>query len=333
MGYILKGIGDSITGKNEIIPTFDAKIFNFYAQVNPGVIGSESKKFKIAVVDRGVTIGPGMAHAFGYFGLSDAVVQFNYTIPSSQTQYSKVYAEFDLSSRPQEFSVKKTPQSDTSIIDLVQDNLSQITTGKYQVPLYIVTIQPNGTITFTDVRPMLNRVAYATHSNNSDNATNSTNLVAGGTIASDVVATTQAQSDNTRKVATTAYVRQAITDVKNIISGDISIPVSHTSISANWVKRQVNFVIGKLYFSDSNATRYLGTSLKIGQIPEGFRPKTDMTFIIANSQWVMSGAWEVHYVYINKDGSITIPADTITGSGSQAVRSYGYKLDFAYEIT
>ena len=80
MGYTLKGIGDSVTGKNEIVPTFDAKIFNFYSQISPGVIASESSKFALSVIDRGIVIGPGLAQAYGYFGMSDSPVQFNYLI-------------------------------------------------------------------------------------------------------------------------------------------------------------------------------------------------------------------------------------------------------------
>lgn len=170
MGYVLKGIGDSVTGKNEIVPTFDAKIFNFYAQVTPGVIATEKDRFPITLVDRGVIIGPGMAHAFGYFGMSDSPQTFNYVIPSSQIQYSKVYAEFDLSARPQSFAIKVTPQSDTSVIELVQDDLADVTAGIYQLPLYLVKIQTNGAITFEDIRPMLNRVSYATHSNESNHS-------------------------------------------------------------------------------------------------------------------------------------------------------------------
>ena len=332
MGYILKGIGDGITGKNEIVPTFDAKISNFYSQVSPGVVASERDKFPITIVDRGIKIGPGLAHAFGYFGMSDEMIQFNYVIPSSQVQYSKVYAEFDLSARPQNFAVKVTPQTDTTVIDLLKDDLSQITTGIYQVPLYLVTIQPGGTISFSDIRTLLDRVAFANHSNKSDDAKNATNLVAGGTIASNVQAVTQTASDNSTKVATTAYVTRAINNVKNITSGDISIPVSHTSISANWVKRQVNFVIGRLYFEDSNATRYESTYMKIGQLPSGFYPKSNLDFPIAFSDWVMSGNWISHWATIQTDGGIYVSAKQLNGGGSSAIRAYGYKLDFCYEI-
>ena len=172
MGYILKGIGDKLTGKNEIIPTFDAKIFNFYSQMAPGVVGSESNKFPVTIITRGVTIGPGLAHAYGYFGLSDAPVQFNFVIPSTATQYAKVYVEFDLSARPQSMAIKVTPQIDTSVIELISDNLSTLTTGIYQIPLYLVTIKTDASITCTDLRTMLNRVSYSNHSNNSDLAAN-----------------------------------------------------------------------------------------------------------------------------------------------------------------
>lgn len=189
MGYILKGIGDSVTGKNEIVPTFDAKILNFYSQIVPGVVASETNRFPITLIDRGIIIGPGMVQAFGYFGLSDAPVQFNFVIPSSGTQYSRVYAEIDLSARPQSMQVKLTPQSDTSVIELQQDDLSEITAGIYQVPLYLVAIQTNGTITFTDTRKMLERVSFAQHcweadhtpesdhTKNADNATKAQRLV------------------------------------------------------------------------------------------------------------------------------------------------------------
>lgn len=173
MGYILKGIGDALTGKNEIVPTFDAKIFNFYSQMAPGVVGSETNKFPVSIVDRGVVIGPGLAHAYGYFGMSDAPVQFNFVIPSTATQYAKVYVEFDLSARPQSMAIKVTPQSDTSVIELLSDNLSTLTTGIHQIPLYLVTIKTDATITCSDIRTVLNRVSYASHSNNCDLATNS----------------------------------------------------------------------------------------------------------------------------------------------------------------
>ncbi len=333
MGYILKGIGDSVTGKNEIVPTFDAKIYNFYSQVDPGIVASEANRFPISIIDRGIIVGPGLAHAYGYFGMSDAPVQFNFVIPSSGTQYSKVYVEFDLSARPQAMAVKVTPQSDTSVIELQQDKLSEITTGVYQIQLYLIAIQTNGTITFTDQRNMLNRVAYSTHSINSDLATNSKNLISGGTIASNVTAHTQAQTDNSTKVATTSYVRTAITNVKNITTGTLSVVVSNTSVPENWVKRQVNFVIGCIRIKDSNATRYETTSKHLATIPEGFRPKTQQTIVIEESMWTYSGSYRPNIGKIDTDGKIYVTADGYGGGSMAAIRAYGWDLWFAYEIT
>jgi len=173
MGYILKGIGDSVTGKNEIVPTFDAKIYNFYSQVVPGVVFSVRDRFPVTLIDRGIIIGPGMAHAFGYFGISDAPIQFNFVIPSSRTQYAKVYAEFDLSARPQSFQIKVTPQSDTSVIELTQNDLSEIPSGIYQAPLYLVSIATNGNVSFQDIRVQLDRISYSKHSNESNHAVES----------------------------------------------------------------------------------------------------------------------------------------------------------------
>ena len=152
MSYTLKGIGDSVTGKNEITPQFDAKINNFLVTLAPCVVGSESRKFALSIIDRGVTIGPGMAFAYGYFGLSDATVQFNYITPSSQTQYSKVYAEFDLSTTPQTFSIKTTPQTDNSVINLLSDNINELPSGVFQLPLYLITINTSGSISYKDLR-------------------------------------------------------------------------------------------------------------------------------------------------------------------------------------
>ena len=198
MGYILKGIGDKVTGKNEIVPTFDAKIYNFFAQSIPGVIASEKNKFPISLIDRGIIIGPGLAQAFGYFGVSDASVQFNFIIPSGQTQYAKVYAEFDLSARPQSFSIKVTPQSNTNIIELTQDDLSEIPAGVYQLPLYLVTLQINGTISFTDIRELLERISYSNHSLESDHTLESDHSLQAdnATLAQRIVYTTTLPSSS-----------------------------------------------------------------------------------------------------------------------------------------
>ena len=65
----------------------------------------------------------------------------------------------------------------------------------------------NGTSDFSAATG--SQIAAAIGSATVTNATNATNVVSGGTIASNVTGTTQAASDNSTKIATTAYVDQA----------------------------------------------------------------------------------------------------------------------------
>lgn len=179
------------------------------------------------------------------------------------------------------------------------------------------------------------------NASNADNATNVTTNINGkaissifesdGTIVKNATnasySSTQAQSDNSTKIATTAYVRTAIENVKNIIYGDISISIASTSITVKQVKRQVNFVIGELTFEDSNATRYTSGTIVIGNIPENFRPKTTYNCYCIASDWVASGALRPYTCTINTNGNISVT------SGTSAVRAYSYSVKFAYEIT
>lgn len=169
MAFLLKGIGDSVTGQNEIVPSFDAKIFNFISATEPCVVSSETDRFNITLQDRAVTIGSGMAFAYGYFGMSDSNTKLNFVTPSSANQYAKVYAEFNLSSTPQTFSIKSTPQSNSSVIDLTQDNLNQTPSGIYQLPLYLLTLYTNGTVGMQDLRVLKSTIGEIELSNKTNN--------------------------------------------------------------------------------------------------------------------------------------------------------------------
>lgn len=78
------------------------------------------------------------------------------------------------------------------------------------------------------------------------------------------------QSDDSYNIANTAYVRQAIKDVKNIIEGSISISAGITALE-NTVRRQVNFVYGTLRLSNSTSAGL------IGYLPVDFRPKAGIS--------------------------------------------------------
>ena len=233
MAFFIKGIGDAAQRINEITPRFDAQILNFLTQSTPGVCWHQATRFALTRIDRGVIIGPGLVQAHGYFGMSDANHQINVTIPSAGTQFARVFAEINLSRVPHQFSIRISQQSTSSVIALTQNNLVTSPSGVHQIPLYLLTIQSNGNITSTDQRPQMTRPQNARHANDATNSTNATNLVANGTINNTATATTQTRTNNTTRVATTAFVHSVVDHANrfnptnnglNIWSGRIVLP-------------------------------------------------------------------------------------------------------------
>jgi len=219
MAFFVKGLGDAAARINEILPRFDASIFNFLVQLNPGVCAWEANRFNATVADRGVNVGVGMVFCHGYFGMSDAIHRINLVLPASGTQFTRIVAEINLSTSPHRFQIRATNQSTSSSIGLTQNNLSTNPNGIHQIPLYLVTIPANGNITITDQRVQLARVQNAGHAQTAATATNANNVTA--TIANAATATTQAAGNNTTRVATTAFVRTAVTNaLARSASGD-----------------------------------------------------------------------------------------------------------------
>lgn len=154
---------------------------------------------------------------------------------------------------------------------------------------------------------------------------------------------TQPVDDNSNKIATTEFVTRAVNNAKNIISGDISIPVTTTNITDKYVKRQVNFVIGKLrYDPDINLNPYSHGFdwKKIGEIPEGFRPKQQINIVVnCLAEYISRGntqrATMAHSANIETDGSIYINPLPQTGDYVQTTTSNVelFELQFGYEIT
>ncbi|MCL2555467.1 MAG: hypothetical protein FWE03_00410 [Firmicutes bacterium] len=241
MGFFLKGLGDPATGHNEILPSFDAAIYAFLAQ-NAGGVCNSGANFAATTTDRGVSINSGLCYVNGYFGMSDSPTILNFNFPSGSAQFARVFAEVNLSVTPHRFSVRATNQSTSSNIQLTQDNLSIAASGLHQIPLFLVQLNNNRTITITDQRNMLHRIAEA------QNAVHLT-----GSIANAATATTQTANNNSTRVATTAYADRAAQNALNITTASI--------VGGNGtVRRQGNFVI-------LNGT---GTA---GVVPEGFRPR------------------------------------------------------------
>lgn len=138
--------------------------------------------------------------------------------------------------------------------------------------------------------------ATVTNATNATNSTNATNVVSGGTIASNVTATTQSNGDNSTKVATTAHVYgmgigwgQTWQDVKSSRAGG----TDYQNTTGKPI--QVSLVV---YGGDYNgATVYVGTStgsyVKIGYAYQvGAAVNCGISFIVPSNHYykvVLSG--------------------------------------------
>jgi hypothetical protein len=314
VAYYLKGIGDKISGVNEILPQLDARMINFLVGVQHGIITGELNSFGFTTIDRGIRIRSGLLQAWGYFAMSDTDVQFNFTTPSGSVQFVQIYAEIDLSKAPQVFEIKVTAQSSSNSFTPQQDNLRTNPNGKFQFWLFTAQLNTNNTISVTDRRTYLTKPLNAVNAD---------------------FAVTQAQSDNSTRVATTSYVRQAVSDALNISSA----PVMNGLVQVGTVRRQANFVV-------VNITGAASTNM--GVIPEGFRPKT--TIAIGGSGNLSGGVaatWPgsdnmygsiAGYIYTSGQISLTGSAfggwtSPNGGAGMATVSLGAVSINAGYEIT
>jgi hypothetical protein len=343
MSNYIKGIGDALTAVNEILPSFDAKIFKYIIQNNIGVIGTETNKFTISTIDRGVIISAGMAYAYGYFGMCDSPTQFNFVMPTGSVQYVKVYAEMNLSVTPHKFSVKVSGQSATNNIPLLQDDISLNPSGVCQIPLFTLQLNTNGTITITDQRVILSKPEYAKEAEN---------YKSGGGIASALAlkaplaspaltgtptAPTAGQSVNNTQIATTAYVRTAVTDAKNIISGTVSMASGH-SATTNFIKRQVNFVYGQLIGVTEVVATDESRTITVGNVGTNFKPKAEVQVGVAVAEQTSGANVALPIIgqgtasgIINTNGNIVITLGAAKMTGNHMIKVVS--IFFGYEIT
>jgi len=242
MANYLKGIGDASQRINEILPSLDARIYYFLCGHTAGIIKGEFYEFAANAIDRGVRVRSGMMQAHGYFGCADTDTQINFVMPST-TQYCHLYAEIDLSVVPNRFEIKATALSNGTAFSARQDNLRSIPNGRYQFHLWQVTLTAS-TIILSDRRNYIDKPLNAVNAEYSE---------------------TQPQTEDSTRVATTSYVRRAVSDALNIRTGAV---LNASGVSIGTVKRQANFVI-------VSVTAAAGTN--IGTIPEGFRPRTTVS--------------------------------------------------------
>ena len=98
----------------------------------------------------GITVGRGMATAYGYDIQSESEVNFtNLTAPSAGTKYFFIYLEWDLSN-PVEANGKIDIHDNgagATWTPPYQDNLITNPLGKYQMPLYRIAVNTAGSVT------------------------------------------------------------------------------------------------------------------------------------------------------------------------------------------
>jgi len=342
----LKGIGDAATRVNEILPSLDARINNFLCGHTVGIIRGEFNEFYATAIDRGIIVRSGMFQAHGYFGASDTDTQINFVMPST-TQYVHLYAEIDLSVVPNRFEVKATPMSNSSAYTFRQDNLRTVTNGKYQFQLWQVTLTAS-TIILTERRAVIDRPSDAVTAENyltTGGATakiNSLAPLASPALTGSPTAPTPEQTENSNRVATTSYVRQAVSDVKNITYSAIATN-RVVNITTNELKRQVNFVVGNFENGRSTVNNvWIEIGNVLGTIPTGYRPSAELT-IGVRLEWYTAGAVISTWIATNgvllirTNGEIVLQSRTLpsgyTESTSENTRMRVFRFNFGYEIT
>lgn len=203
----ISGIGNSATRLNEITAD-DLAILRYY-QVgwDYGVIDRSGYNFAIEyqLNKSFVKVNKGIMFAYGYFGFVDECrIEF---IRPAISQYHIIYAELDRSKIPNTCTLKvKNNQSSTSIERTFrQDYLDKVRTGIFQLPLWRVKVESNGIEEVADLRKDLDllklsikQVGYTPYCNS-----------VFGSIDETVSATTQPIDDNSEKIATTLFVRNA----------------------------------------------------------------------------------------------------------------------------
>jgi hypothetical protein len=225
MANYLKGIGDALTRSNEILPSFDARINNFLCGHTAGIIKGDYNEFAGNAIDRGVIIKSGMMQAYGFFGCTDTETQINFIMPS-MTNYFHIYAEIDLSIVPNRFEVKATALSNTSAWSPRQDDLKIYPNGKYQFPLWMITLTAS-TIILTDRRAFIEKPLKAVNADNATKATSADSATNAGYATT--AGTANALSDSLNATIDGTYVK-----IRRLHNGDTSMSAFALSGNASY---------------------------------------------------------------------------------------------------
>ena len=223
-----------------------------------------------------ITVGRGMATAYGFDIQSEADVSFTATAPSVGTKYLFIYLEWDLSNPVEAVGSIKIQDNGSSATwtPPYQDNLITNPIGKYQMPLYRLAVNTSGTVTGSvgwaslSVKTIGNplRSDYATRADDSNRADYPSGDTSGQTIKQQLDA-----------------VRGRL-DALGFRTGSITLP--NGSATVKKVDRQGNYCILTLNISYDRSTmtgitKTAGSGLDADwdfTIPANLRPKQNMSF-------------------------------------------------------
>lgn len=209
-----------------------------------------------------ITVGRGMATAYGYDIQSEDDISFTATAPSTGTKYLFIYLEWDLSNPVEAVGslLIHDNGSSSSWTPPSQDNLITNPIGKYQMILYRLTVNTSGTVTATaswgtfSVLTIGNplRADYATRANDSDRAD-------------------YASGNNSATINARLNALSSRLDLLGFKSGNIT---NASGGVVGTLKRQGNYVIGEITdmgFPSSGSVTYY--------VPEYFRPAAEITLL------------------------------------------------------
>jgi hypothetical protein len=239
--------------------------------------------------------------------------------------------------------VKVSGQSATNNIPLLQDDLSLNPSGVCQIPLFLLQLNTNGTITITDQRVILNKPEYVKEAENYKSSGGIASALAlkaplaSPALTGTPTAPTAGQTVNNTQIATTAYVRTAVTDAKNIISGTVSMASGH-SATTNFIKRQVNFVYGQLIGVTEVVATDESRTITVGNVGTNFRPKAEVQVGVAVAEQTSGANVALPIIgqgtasgIINTNGNIVITLGAAKMTGNHMIKVVS--IFFGYEIT
>lgn len=266
-----------------------------------------------------ITVGRGMATAYGYDIQSEDEVTLVGTAPSSGTKYLFVYLEWDLSNPVEAVGslLLHDNGASASWTPPYQDNLITNPIGKYQMPLYRLSVNTSGTVTGSiswtglGIKTIGNplRADYANRAEDSNRADYPSGDTSGQTI--------KQQLDTVR----------GRLDALGFRTGSITLP--NGSATTNKVDRQGNYVILnlKIGYPDSGEnngiTRSSGDSRSatwIFTVPTNFRPKTQMSVSCVAYGYFLDGAGGggvfsfVPSCTLGTDGKLTLTTSGYSGT-------------------